>query len=151
MAILRKLRLVAAIGLICASVLPLSECSRRENHLLPIDRSISHQLFPQTNADFGYPYAYQMVDFSASGIVTVMAFIWPFLLILAARRWSGPRMRWVLQVLELLLCAGTIYWVNTLTLGGRWLYGAYVGVSAAILFTGSDTALRVRKQNMRSA
>ena len=141
---LRKVRLVAAIVLVCAFVLPLSECSRRESHSPPRPKSISQRLFPQTNAEFSYQYAYGFVGFSAPGAVTVLAFIWPLVFVLSVRRRFGPKLQWFLRVLEVLLCAGTIYWLDVLTLrgfGARWLYGAYVGVIAVAIFALVGVAL----------
>jgi hypothetical protein len=135
---LHKVRLIAAIVLACAIFLPLSECSQGGTHSPPVSKSISQQLFPQTNADTTYQYAYRWLSFTWFGAVTALAFTWPLVLVLFVRRCIGSRWRWFFQVLELLLCAGTIYWLYILALrgfGATWLYGAYIGVFAAGVFT----------------
>ena len=135
MPMLRKLRLIAAIVLVCAIVLPLSECSQTGNSSVPVTTSISQQLFPRDNAKFTYWYGFEYLWHWFYGPITILAFAWPLMLLLSVRRRIGSRFRLFLQLLELLLCAGTIYWVNTLTQGGRWLYGAYASVISAAVFS----------------
>jgi hypothetical protein len=117
--VLRRVRFVAAILLIGALFLPLSECS-----LLRNDNSWG----------YGYEYIYSSVGVTV-GAATVLAFFWPLIFVLLLRKRFGFRLRVFFQLLELLLCAGTIYWFNALAGGGKWLYGAYVGVVATVGFT----------------
>lgn len=135
MPILRRVRLIAAIVLICAIFLPLSECSKQPINSHPFGKSISERLFPRTNGDFSYQYGYEYVDLSIGGALAVLAFTWPLIFALFFRRRFRSRLRLFLQVLEVLLCAGTIYVIHALAFGDRWLYGLYVGVAAVAAFT----------------
>ena len=133
-----KLRLIAAIVLVCSAFLPLSECTRSEKVSPPLRKSMSERLFPRTNPDFTYQYVYENIDLSFSGTLAVLAFTWPLIFLFLARRRFGFRLRLFLQVLEVLLCSGTIYLIYAFTLSGfgaRWLYGAYVGIIAVAVFT----------------
>src|ERR1700730_16063963 len=102
---MRKIRITAAIILLTAIFLPLSECSLRENHTMPDANSISQRLFPQSDADFKYQYGYRYVDFTGFGAVTVFAFAWPLIFALAIERYSGTRARLIIRPAELVLCA----------------------------------------------
>jgi hypothetical protein len=115
MTILRKVRSVASIVLLLAAVMPLSECS--------FD---SHRIYA-----FEFVYGFG----PAIGIITALAYIWPLVFVVLLRKRFGPRLRGLFQALELLLCAGSIYWIYQLALGGKWLYGAYTGISAVAVFT----------------
>ena len=135
---IRKLRLTAAIVLLCAIFLPLSECSQDENHSRTAQKSVAQRLYPQSNAEFSYQYGYRSIGFDTMGLFTVLAFAWPLGFALFVRRKLRPRMKWVFRILELLLCGGTIYWLNVLSFhsfGATWLYGAYIGVITVALFT----------------
>ena len=68
----------------------------------------------------------------------MIAFVWPLAFLFLVRRRLGSRMKWTFRILELLLCAGTIYWINVLSFhsfGATWLYGAYICVIAVAVFT----------------
>ena len=139
MAILRKVRLMAAIALVCAIALPLSECQKSHVNE-PGKKSLAQQLFPQDNGDFLYFYGYEALGSPLGGTMTVLAFAWPLTFFFFTRKNFGFRLRLFFQILEVLLCAGSIYWLRALTMGGRWLYGAYVGIAAVALFTGAGLA-----------
>jgi hypothetical protein len=130
----RRLRLGAAIVLLGAAFLPLSECSRRETHPPPAPTTIAQKLFPQTNPDFAYQYGFRSIELSVAGVLTVVAFVWPLLFVLFIDKRRGSRLRRTFLVIELLLCAGTLYWVHAIMFGGTWLYGAYIVLGAVVLF-----------------
>jgi hypothetical protein len=134
MPMLRRVRLIAAIVLVCAIVLPLSECQKGHSYQ-PVKKTISNELFPQDNSDFLYYYGYEALGSPLGATLTGLAFAWPLIFLLSVRKRVGFRLRLSLQLLELLLCAGTIYWVHALTMGGRWLYGFYVSIIAVAVFT----------------
>ena len=137
MPMLRKLRLAAAVVLICTIFLPLSECSQGPNHPQVVQKSFAQVLHPQSNADFSYQYGYHSLEFSLMGLLTLIAFVWPLALLLVVRRSFGPRMKWTVRIVELLLCAGTIYWLDVISyrsFGATWLYGEYVGLCAVTAF-----------------
>ncbi len=140
---IRKLRLTAAIVLVCTIFLPLSECSQGENHSQTTQKSVAERLYPQSNAEFSYQYGYRSIGFDTMGLFTLLAFGWPLGFALFVRRSLRPRMKWTFRTLELLLCAGSIYWLNVLSFhsfGATWLYGAYISVIAVALFTGLGIA-----------
>ena len=140
---LRKLRLTAAIVLVCAIFLPLSECSQGQNHPQTTQKSLAQRVYPQSNTEFSYQYGYRSISFDLMGVFTLLAFAWPVAFALFVRRNLRPRMKWAFRILELLLCAGTIYWLNVISFrsfGATWLYGAYIGVIAVAVFTGLGIA-----------
>jgi len=104
----------------------------------PPPRTLLSQLFPQSNEDVTYEYAVGELAFTFKGICTLAAFAWPILLVLAGRKLMESRFSWILNLLEVLLCAGSLYWFFVLTLFGDWLYGAYVFVISFGLFACSS-------------
>ncbi len=118
MAILRRVRLFAAILLLLASVMPLSECSWTHGDSSP---------------GYGYEYAYALGP--TVGALTVLAYIWPLVFAVLFRKQLSLRLRVLFQTFEVLLCAGSIYWIRELTCSGRWLYGAYISIGAVTAFT----------------
>jgi hypothetical protein len=132
---LRKIRLTAALALICAMCLPLSQCSKQKDARHPqATKSISQQLFPRSDDLFSYEYAVSELGFTPRGALTLLAFTWPILFIVIGSKLSEWHFSWILYLLELLLCGGTIYWLCGLTLFGGWLYGAYVVFVSIVIF-----------------
>ena len=122
--------------LVCAVCLPLGQCSEGNPHLPPASPSISLHLFPRNDRDHTYHYAIGLVNFSLFGVATVLAFVWPLVFVVLVRRAPGPRLAWLIRSLELLLSAGTIYWIYVLCAWDEWLYGAYVACLAVLLYAG---------------
>jgi hypothetical protein len=167
MSILQKIRLGAAIVLLCTIFLPLSQCSSRGGDTeTPQAYAHARHLFPRSDDDFKYQYGITELatgfmrprEDGLLGALTLTAFLWP----LAFATWSRrPRLRrfwWIFYTGELLLCAGTAYWVHALTQGGRWLYGAYVGEIAisiyactSLIFIVDRIRNRLRVRSERSA
>ena len=134
---LRKIRLTAAVVLVCAIFLPLSRCSRSDaKSSPPPPRSLSERFFPQDDRNFDYSYAYKAIGFSTVGALTFSAFVWPLIIVAMDKRMTKRRLSWILHVVELFLCGWTFYWGIYLT-PGRWLYGAYVAMTAVAAFAGS--------------
>ena len=124
---LRPIRLGAAMALVCALCLPLSQCSQGGNAVQPpAKQTLLSQFFPQTNKEVTYQYAVAELDLTPGGMGTLLAFTWPLLFVFAGGKLTELRFSWILHLLELILCAGTLYWLIRLTLFGDWLYGAYV-------------------------
>ncbi|HST29663.1 MAG TPA: hypothetical protein VLK27_02345 [Chthoniobacterales bacterium] len=146
----RKIRLGAAIVLICAIFLPLSQCSQnisgggpKTDVRTPQAFAHSRHLFPQSNAEYEYQYGIHFVhvgftdpkdNYTAAGL-TLIAFLWPLGFAIWSRRSKFPRFWWIFYSIELLLCAGTIYWIWALTMGGRLLYGFWVAEGAITICT----------------
>jgi hypothetical protein len=161
MSALRTIRLSMAIVLICAIFLPLSQCSQHGNDSAPTPQALSHarHFFPRSDTDYQYQYGVKDLDFSVGGVLTLIAFVWPLVFAIWSRRFGQPpRFWWIFYGAELLLCAGTIYLVGALTLGGRWLYGAYVGEAAISIYACTSLILiidrirnRFRIRSERSA
>jgi hypothetical protein len=135
MSILQKIRLGAAIALLCAIVLPLSQCAHAgNNERTPEAFAHARHLFPQSDANFSYQYGIKQVGFSLAGALAVIAFAWPLGFAIWSRKSHMPRFWWIFYASELLLCAGTAYWINALTQGGRWLYGFYVAEAVVAVY-----------------
>jgi hypothetical protein len=137
MALMQKIRMVAAIVLLGAIFLPLSQCSQHgANSSPPTSQALahSHHLFPRSDNDFEYEYGIRELGFSWRGLLTLVAFAWPLAFLIWSQRLEQTRFLWILYVAELFLCAGTVYWLGALTMGGRWLYGAYIVVGATAVY-----------------
>ena len=134
----RKIRRFAAVLLLCAAFLPLGQCSRYSGAPPPRPTTILQWMFPRDDSAWHYDYAVKWVDFSFGGALTVLAFVWPLLFIVLFRWVEKPRRLWLLRTLELLLCAGTVYWTYLLLgFDEHWLYGAYVTLLAILLYASS--------------
>ena len=122
--------------MIAALFVPLSECSRGgETPATPTPpRTLVHKVFPRSDAQTDYDYGATRLGLSINGLVTLLAFGWPLALALLNWRIAGKRRAWILYLLELLLCAGTIYWLYAATLGGTRLWGAYLVFSLTIAY-----------------
>jgi hypothetical protein len=114
--------------MIAALFVPLSECSRGgKSPTTPVpSRTLLHTVFPRSDAQTEYDYGATRLDLSISGVATLVAFGWPLVLALINQSIAEKRRAWILQVLELLLCAGTIYWIHVATLAGKRLWGTYL-------------------------
>ena len=135
---LHKIRLGAAIALICTLFLPLSQCSRNENTVPSNTKPPALQLFPQSDKQISYEYAVGELEFSVRGIMTLLAFTWPLLFVFTGGKLQNTRFTPVQHLLELTLCGGTLYWLHCLTRFGHWMYGAYVVLISIILFGGTS-------------
>jgi hypothetical protein len=154
MPISQKIRLSMAIVLLCAFFLPLSQCSHGpEAKDLRTPQAYSHarHLFPRSDNEFRYQYAIEAIDFSLIGVLTLVAFSWPLAFAIWRRRFRPHRFWWIFYAVELLLSAGTAYWVYALTQGGRWLYGAYIGEVAITIYAGITLILMAGRIRDRRA
>lgn len=133
---MRRLKLTLGILMIAALFVPLSECSRGgKTPAAPTPpQTLVRKVFPRSDAQTEYDYGATRLGLSISGVATLVAFGWPLALALLNRRIAGKRRAWILYVLELLLCAGTIYWVYTATLVGTRLWGAYLVFALMIAY-----------------
>jgi hypothetical protein len=134
MSILQKIRLGAAIVLLCAICLPLSQCAQGLSTETPQAFAHARHFFPRSDNEFQYHYAITEIDFGLMGALTLVAFCWPLAFAIWSRRARLRRFWWIFYALELLLCAGTAYWVYVLTQSGRWLYGAYIAEIAIAIY-----------------
>ena len=135
MSTLQKIKRTAAIVLLCAALLPLSECSTDSGDPRPpAPKSLSQMLFPVSHDNFFYMYAIlSILSFTWAGAVTALAFTWPFILSIFYRKFPESRL-WIIHSLEVLLCGGTIYWVVYVLAIGHWLYGIYVLFLAILIY-----------------
>ena len=143
MSTFHKIRLAVAIVLVCAIFLPLSQC-HNNGVALPTPEALAHarHFFPQDGGGFQYYYGIEYLqaafmspkDLGLNGALTLIAFVWPLAFAIWSRKSKLPRFWWISYTGELLLCAGTGYWVYVLTLSGRWLYGFYVAEGAIAIY-----------------
>ncbi len=142
--------------MIAALFVPLRECSRGgKTPATPApSRTVLQKVFPRSDAQTDYDYGATRLDLSTNGVATLLAFGWPLALALLNRRVAGKRRAWILYLLELLLCAGTIYWLYAATLGGTRLWGAYLVFSLTIAYAiaaSLDLWRNWRRGRLRSA
>jgi hypothetical protein len=143
MSILQKIRLGAAIVLLCAICLPLSQCAF-DGGGTDTPQALAHarHLFPRSDDDFGYYYGIEYLqaafvspkDYGVNGALTLIAFVWPLGFAVWSRKSKLRRFWWIFYTGELVLCAGTGYSVCGLALGTRWLYGFYVAEAAIAIY-----------------
>jgi hypothetical protein len=124
------------ILMIAALFVPLSECSRGgKTPATPTPpQTLVRKVFPRSDAQTDYDYGATRLGPSISGVATLIAFGWPLALAFLDWRIAGKRRAWILYVLELLLCAGTIYWIYAATLIGTRLWGAYLVFALTIAY-----------------
>jgi len=81
-------------------------------------------------------YAYSNKEIvSLEMLVTVIAFIWPLLLLIATYFYSFLNRKVLFKVVELILCCGSAYALVSLVYFGVVLYGGYIaGVSVVLFF-----------------
>jgi hypothetical protein len=122
--------------MIAALFVPLTECSRggKTTAVPAPPRTFLQKIFPRSDAQTEYDYGASRLGLSTNGVATLVAFGWPLVLALLNRRIAGKRRAWILYVLELLLCAGTIYWLHLATSVGTRLWGAYLVFALTIAY-----------------
>ncbi len=124
---MQKLKLTLGVLMIAALFVPLSKCSHggKENAAPPPAKAGLQKIFPRDDARTDYDYGVKRLAPSIYGALTLVAFGWPLTVALLGRRARGKRFAWLLYVLELLLCAGTIWWIHPLSDSARFLWGTY--------------------------
>lgn len=155
MSTLQKIRLGAAIVLLCAIFLPLNQCSSQSGSTeTPQALAHARHLFPRSDKDFSYQYAIKQIGFSLGGTLTLIAFAWPLAFAIWSRKSRLRRFWWIFYTGELLLCSGTAYWVCALTqefVGEvRWLYGFYVAEAAIAIYACTSLIVVVDRIRNRS-
>ena len=142
--------------MIAALFVPLSECSRDgKPPTTPVpSRTLLQKIFPQSDAQTDYDYGAARLGLSINGIATLIAFGWPLVLALINQSIAGKRRAWILHMLELLLCAGTIYWIYLATLVGKRLWGTYLVFALMVAYAiaaSVDLASGWRRKSARQA
>ena len=123
---MHKLKLTLGVLMIAALFVPLSQCSHggKTNAPPPPAKTGLQKFFPRSDAQTEYDYGATRLAPSLNGVLTLVAFGWPLVLALVGRRVRGKRRAWLFYGLELLLCAGTIWWIYAITEGATRLWGA---------------------------
>jgi hypothetical protein len=142
-----KLKLVLGILMIAALFVPLSQCShdRKENTAPSPPKTGVQKVFPRNDARTDYDYGAKHFDKRVlHGDLTLVAFGWPLGFALLGWRWRSKRFGWLLCGAEILLGAGTIWFIYTMSaffgdrLWGAWfvmlLTSAYAAAAAVDLF-----------------
>ena len=162
-----KVRLAATIALLCAVFMPLSECTgctgssesapsagkelakdAKEAPQTPILR----QLISGCSQKGECRVVAEELDFSGEFWVStlkLLTFSWPLIFMLMTERWRGRRFTWLLHLLELLLCGGTLYMLWGFVFLGELRYGATVVIVATLTY--AVTALIAIVQTIRVA
>jgi hypothetical protein len=122
-----KLKLTVGVLLIGALFVPLSKCSHdgKKQAAPPQSKTVIQKVFPRSDEQTDYDYGAARLGPSLNGVLTLIAFAWPLALGLLNKRIAGKYRAWIFYTLELLLCAGTIYWVYATTVARTRLWGAY--------------------------
>jgi hypothetical protein len=136
--------------MIAALFAPLTECSRgAKASAVPVPPpTLWQKVFPRSDSQTDYNYGVARLSLSANGIATLVAFGWPLGFAPLNRRVAGKPRAWIFYLCELLLCAGTIYWLHLATLVGTPLWGAYFVFALTIAYATAallDLALSLRR------
>jgi hypothetical protein len=153
MSILQRIRLICAIVLVIGLFLPLSECSRHEHATSPAKpKTFLQHAFPQDNDDFVYDYAFTKIKPSSwqAGGLGLVALLWPIVFFFITRKRAERRRVWIFYLIEVLLAAGTLYWLHLFTALGDWLYGAYVVCFATVVYGLTSLWLLVQRIRNRT-
>ena len=133
---MRKLKLTLGILMIAALFVPLSECSRgKKPDTPPPPKTFVQKIFPRSDAQTDYDYGATRLGPSLNGVLTLIAFGWPLTLALLNGSVAGKRRAWIFYTLEVLLGAGTIYWIYAVTEASTRLWGAYFVFTLTIAYT----------------
>jgi hypothetical protein len=161
MTLLNKIRLGAAIALLCAMFLPLSECSGRTPKQAPAPpaKPLMRQLVSGCDNAADCKVVAKELTLSWEGALQLLTFTWPFIFLPLAAKWAGRRFTWIMHLLELLLCAGTLYMLWGITLFDEARYGTTVvlaavltyGISAIIYLVRAIRAALRRRRALRQA
>ena len=124
----RKLKLTLGVLMIAALFVPLSECCRSGKGRRPFRRrkTLVQKIFPRSDEQSDYDYGATRLGPSMNGVLTLIAFGWPLVLALCNPRVISKRRAWILYTVELLLSAGTIYWIYAVTRFATRLWGAFL-------------------------
>jgi len=117
---------------------PLSQCSRggKENAALPPPKAGMQKIFPRNDAQTDYDYgAKHLDDLALRGDVTLVAFAWPLIFAFLGLRWRRQRYGWLLCIAEILLGAGTVWFIYALSDFGDRLWGAWLVIALTSAYT----------------
>ncbi|CAN5269315.1 hypothetical protein BH11PSE11_BH11PSE11_28110 [soil metagenome] len=142
---LSNLKKLAALLLMICFVLPLSRCDRNAKIALP-DHAASGS--PKATVkrpavpDYEEKFAYQNVakDDLAGSALTLAAFFWPLFLIAFGGVAFGSRAATVINLFEMVLCAGSAYMIYGITLFGELRYGGYLAFVAVGVYSVASLA-----------
>nr|WP_314858457.1 hypothetical protein [uncultured Undibacterium sp.] len=130
MKILIFLKRLAAVGLLVAFFLPLSQCSTPENNISEKPPTQSTQAVKVAQGD-GIIYATRAdKDDTLLTMTNGFAFFWPVLFTLLAFLRPEVEQSLSIRLSEILLCLGSAFILLRLTTFGTLLPGGYLGWSA---------------------
>jgi hypothetical protein len=139
------IKLLAACLLLLSFFLPMSSCS----YTVPIDRDAAD---PNTETRTSIMYAREYVDLDEiGGWLNILAFFWPFPLLLLQWRFSGRKYSYLLTGSGVFLAAFSTAVVYTWADIGKPLIGAYMGGGAVLLLFGVYAAELVQFFRKRSS
>lgn len=131
---------LAAILLVLAFFLPLSQCSIKMQD-------------PETGAikeSVTVTYAYEAAANSTTHAIAIYAaFFWPLALVVATMVWPGLHQKMSIGVLELLFCSGSLIVQVGLSMFGTPLYGGNIAFGSIALYfvaTLAGLVLQARKR-----
>lgn len=143
MRVVIAIKRIAAITLLVAFFLPLSQCSVREIKT-PDTASV-----PTVAVTYAYA-TYE--DPLPTAVLSYAGFLWPLAFAIAGLLRSQVLRRRGVAPIEMLLCVGSGYVLYALATWGETRYGAYIAATAIGLYfvsASADVAIRVR-ESLRS-
>jgi hypothetical protein len=132
--LLTVLKRLAAISLMLAFFLPLSQCSTKETNFSEKTISQLVQTAKSTSSD-GIVYAYRAdKDGALFTLLNGFAFIWPLLFSLLAFVRPAVEQNLSVRLSELVLCVGSALILLRLTMLGELLSGGYLAWCALAIY-----------------
>ena len=131
---------IAAIFLLVAFFLPLSQCT------ITMPNAETKAIEKKTHVIYAYT-AYEWP--SVQSLATYAAFIWPLTFGIASLVWPSLNQKWMIGVLEMLLCVGSGFTLFGLSFLGSLQYGGYIAWGAIGIYfitTSVEFATRIRKK-----
>jgi hypothetical protein len=131
---LKFLKQLAAVGLLIAFFLPLSQCTTPENNISEKPPTQSTQAVKVAHSD-GIIYATRAdKDDTLLTLTNGFAFFWPILFTLLAFLRPEVEQSLPVRISEILLCLGSAFILLRLTSFGTLLTGGYLGWSALAIY-----------------
>jgi hypothetical protein len=134
--LITNIKRIAAILLMVCFVLPLSRCEKSGKFEATETKNAtaaSAASQPASDKTYEDKYAYRNLstDAALESALTIATFFWPLVIFILVRgKTLGFRMTMTVDVLELLLCAGSAYVVYGLVLFDELRYGGFLAFLA---------------------
>ncbi len=144
-----KIKRWAAVFMLLSLFLPLAQLKQCTTFRLPDGTSVTGEHIVDI---YAYNQAWTEKEYTETPLFLLavyVAFLWPLILSITSLIWPGLNQKWYINVLELLLCVGSVYMLGGITFFQNLRYGFYVAGGSIVLYfvtTLAELVARVRKK-----